>query len=294
MSRSARIDDERSRTAITAWSERPWGTPWAGRDDVIADATTFNELTLWTQGMMPPEAVTLARDGSARGGEVWAPLDTGDFETLALAVAFLMATAPPPSPSPEDRGAAALAALPESDRRVFELHRQRDDGTWPSAKEIVAETGVSEHEVGETIRRVIRALVEGEPAPANGHGEHRPARGPDLWGGHRLRLHVGRAIGGRLTSPTGSSTRSPGGSIGDRSRLMATGARSCGRRVRWCHSWSNRLRNSSRSRSHARRGATGTWSRAAPARPASSSGGARRTRAATSRPKISRRAPFMT
>jgi len=165
VSRSAPIDDERSRAAVTAWSDRPWGTPWAGRDDVIANATTFNELTIWTQGMMPPEAVTLARDGSARGREVWAPLDTGDFETLALAVAFLMATAPPAGPSPEDREAAALAALPELDRRVFELHRQRDDGTWPSASEIAAETGVSEHEVGETLRRVIRALSKANPPP---------------------------------------------------------------------------------------------------------------------------------
>ncbi len=170
MSRSNRIADDRSQPAITTWSERPWGTPWAGRDDVVADAATFQEVTVWIQGMRPPEAVTLRRDGSASGSEVWAPLDTGDFETLALAVAFLVATAPPPGPGPEARLAAALAALPESGRRVFELDRQREDGTRTTAAEIAAETGLSEHEVGDAIRRISQALWRANPPPPTDTG----------------------------------------------------------------------------------------------------------------------------
>jgi ssDNA-binding Zn-finger/Zn-ribbon topoisomerase 1 len=223
VSRSARIDDERSRAAITAWSERPWGTPWADRDDVIADATTFNEITVWTQGMMPPERVTLARDGSARGGEVWAPLGTDDFETLALAVAFLMATAPPAppvGPSPEDREAAALAALPELDRQVFELRREREDGTWTTAAEISAQTGLSEREVGDAITRAIRALVRANPPPPTDVGSTGlhvvRIPGEDIgfastWGApsavvhvaHRLVNEISRGLDWRPVSPDG-------------------------------------------------------------------------------------------
>ncbi len=220
MSRSNRIGDDRSRATITAWSERPWGSPWADRDDVIADATTFNELTVWTQGMMPPEAVTLARDGSARGGEVWAPLDTDDFETLALAVAFLIATAPPASPGSEDREAAALAALPELDRQVFELHRQRDDGTWPSAKEIAAETCTSEDEVGERIRRVIRALNRANPPPPTDVGTTglHVARSSEedigvasTWGAQSAVVHVARRLVNEISKGLDWRSASPDG-----------------------------------------------------------------------------------
>ncbi len=170
--------------------------------------------------MLPPEAVTLARDGSAHGDGVWAPLHAGDFETLALAVAFLMATAPPAGPSPEDREAAALAALPESDRRVFELHRQRDDGTCPSASEIAADTGVSEYEVGETIRRAVRALSKANPPPPTDVGSTGlhvvRVSGEDIgvastWGApsavvdvaHRLVFEISRGLDWRPVSPDG-------------------------------------------------------------------------------------------
>lgn len=159
------IGDDRSQPAITTWSERPWGTPWAGRDDVVAEAATFQEVTVWVQGMMPPSHVTLRHDGSASGGDVLASLDTGDFETLALAVAFLVATAPPPGPGPEERVAAAVAALPESDRRVFELDRQHDDGTRATAAEIAAETDMSERAVEDAIQRINKALMRANPHP---------------------------------------------------------------------------------------------------------------------------------
>lgn len=218
VSRSARIDDERSRAAVTAWSDRPWGTPWAGRDAVIADAATFKELTVWTQGMMPPEEVTLRRDGSARGREVWAPLDTSDFETLALAVAFLVATAPLPGPGPEERMEAAMAALPESDRRVSELHHQRADGTWPTVAEIAAETGLSKHDVADAIRKTIRAMHRAVPLPPTDTGSTGlhvvRSSGEDFgvgseWGApsavvgvaHRLVNEISRGLDWRPVSP---------------------------------------------------------------------------------------------
>ena len=208
--------------------------------------------------MMPPEAVTLTRDGSARGSGVWAPLDTGDFETLALAVAFLVATAPPSaSRGPEERMAAGLAALPESDRRVFELDRQREDGTRTTARGNRRRDGLVGARGRGRIRRISQALWRANPPPPTDTGSTGlhvvRSSGEDIsvastWGEPSTVVSLALTLVEAISEGLEWRPASPDGDDGE----------ICRRRARWRRSGSSRRQDSSRSRSRARRRATGT------------------------------------
>ena len=170
VSRSARIDDERSRAVITAWSERPWGTPWAGRDDVIADAATFQEVTVWTQR----DDAAGSRDAHSRWlGPRQRGVGTSGHGGLRDArprgrVPGGDCTAPKPRPRREDGGGVggAPGVGPSSLRtRPPTRGRYADDARGNRRRDgLVGARGRGRHPEDQP------GLVEGKPAPANGHG----------------------------------------------------------------------------------------------------------------------------
>jgi hypothetical protein len=96
--------DEALAARMASWPDRPWGSPWAGHDEVMAAADAVTEIGLsrgMCRGPCPAYTVTLRRNGSAefvgehfvdRLGQHVSDLEPESFDTLARAVMFLCLT----------------------------------------------------------------------------------------------------------------------------------------------------------------------------------------------------------
>ena len=153
--------------AIMAWQERPWGTPWAGRDDIIVDAHGIDGIAITYAGGLGNfyHSVALRRDGSAQLEKgAWSLPDVyssrwvpAEFSTLALAAAFLVATSPP-GPGTREQLLALLDSLSARERPILEFLWGLADGPSRTPAQIGAELGVTEErirQVEEMARRRI-------------------------------------------------------------------------------------------------------------------------------------------
>ena len=171
-----RIAEDALLDRLLSWRARPWGTPWAGHDEIVTAADAVTEIGLSRSacyGTCPVYTVRLRREGPAEFiGEYFvdlvgpheAELEPGSFDDLARAVMFLGR-----GPIARDvafrqlrrQMEAALDWLTGLERRVLQLRFGLEDGHPRTLDEVSHEFNVTSERIRQIEARALRNVRPG-------------------------------------------------------------------------------------------------------------------------------------